>query len=347
MTQRWINRPQGANWGEFGDDDQLGRINLLDHQAVLRGAREITAGKSFCLSLPLNLPGGNRLNPRRHAPVLRPTELQGEPYINFATRRNQPNAVDVISDDAVLLWTQYSTQWDSLAHVGQLFDVDDDGEDEIVYYNGYRGGTDVVGPRDYLKGGEPTGQDYTGATALGIEHMATHGMQGRGVLIDLRHHFGDERKLINYNQLHEVLEADNVTVAQGDILCLHTGLGDRIVEMAGDPDAEVLHNICTALDGRDERLLQWITDVGVVAIVADNYAVEGLPSRPAGSAPHSKLPLHEHCLFKLGIPLGELWYFTELAAWLREHKRSRFMLTAPPLRLPGAVGSPVTPIATV
>ena len=37
----------------------------------------------------------------------------------------------------------------------------------------------------------------------------------------------------------------------------------------------------------------------------------------------------------------------ELAAWLREHDRSRFLLTAPPLRLPGIVGSPTTPIATV
>ena len=35
------------------------------------------------------------------------------------------------------------------------------------------------------------------------------------------------------------------------------------------------------------------------------------------------------------------------ARWLREHRRSRFLLTAPPLRLPGAVGSPATPIATV
>ena len=59
------------------------------------------------------------------------------------------------------------------------------------------------------------------------------------------------------------------------------------------------------------------------------------------------LPLHEHCLFKLGIMLGELWYLTELAAWLREKRRSRFLLTAPPLRLPGAAGSPVTPVATV
>ena len=59
------------------------------------------------------------------------------------------------------------------------------------------------------------------------------------------------------------------------------------------------------------------------------------------------MPLHEHCLFKNGIHLGEMFYFSELARWLREHKRSRFLLTAPPLRLPGAVGSPSTAIATV
>ena len=60
-----------------------------------------------------------------------------------------------------------------------------------------------------------------------------------------------------------------------------------------------------------------------------------------------RLALHEHCLFKLGVHLGEFWYLSELAGWLREHGRSRFLLTAPPLRLPGAVGSPATPIATV
>jgi hypothetical protein len=63
--------------------------------------------------------------------------------------------------------------------------------------------------------------------------------------------------------------------------------------------------------------------------------------------PHASMPLHEHCIFKNGIHLGEIWYLTELSRWLREHQRSRFLLTAPPLRLPGAVGSPATPIATV
>jgi hypothetical protein len=61
----------------------------------------------------------------------------------------------------------------------------------------------------------------------------------------------------------------------------------------------------------------------------------------------STLPLHAHCLFRLGCYLGEMWYLTELADWLRAAGRSRFLLTAPPLRLPGAVGSPATPVATV
>ena len=29
MAKRWQQRPAGSNWGEFGDDDQHGRLNLL------------------------------------------------------------------------------------------------------------------------------------------------------------------------------------------------------------------------------------------------------------------------------------------------------------------------------
>ena len=59
------------------------------------------------------------------------------------------------------------------------------------------------------------------------------------------------------------------------------------------------------------------------------------------------MPLHELCLFKLGIHLGELWHLTPLAQWLRAHQRNRFLLTAPPLHVRGLVGSPVNPVATV
>ena len=57
-----------------------------------------------------------------------------------------PKYVDVWADDVVTLSLQYSTQWDSLAHVGAEFDADGDGVEEAVYYNGYRAGTDLVGP---------------------------------------------------------------------------------------------------------------------------------------------------------------------------------------------------------
>ena len=107
-------------------------------------------------------------------------------------------------------------------------------------------------------------------------------------------------------------------------------------------------NLCAVLDGRDPRLLQWITDSGLA--VLDRRQLRGRGASGATSHPGccAALPLHEHCLFKLGVHLGEIWHLTPaggLAA--RARARSRFLLTAPPLRLPGAVGSPVTPVATV
>ncbi|MET0883496.1 MAG: cyclase family protein, partial [Acidimicrobiales bacterium] len=51
MTQRWQRRPDGSTWGDWGDDDELGRINLITPEKVLQGVREVEAGISFCLSL--------------------------------------------------------------------------------------------------------------------------------------------------------------------------------------------------------------------------------------------------------------------------------------------------------
>ncbi len=117
--------------------------------------------------------------------------------------------------------------------------------------------------------------------------------------------------------------------------------------MKRDPDPKVLYGTRTALDGRDPRLLIWISSSGVAVLIADNSAVEAFPAARSADTCCSILPLQEHCLFKNGIHLGELWRLTPLADWLRANGRSRFLLTAPPLRLPGAVGSPVTPIATM
>ena len=182
--------------------------------------------------------------------------------------------------------------------------------------------------------------------ALGIEKMSERCVQGRAVMIDLHAHLGRERVRVGYDLLMEIMRKDQVVVEHGDMVCLHTGFAQMLLEMNKNPDPHAVEHSCAVLEGRDEKLLQWITDSGLVALIADNYAVEGLPSTPqAGSC--ASLPLHEHCLFKLGVHLGEIWHLTPLAEHLRQAGRSRFLLTAPPLRLPGAIGSPATPIATV
>jgi hypothetical protein len=343
MSDRWTHRPEGSNWGDFGPDDQRGRLNLLTPEKVLEGIAEVREGLCFCLSLPLDYPGKNRLNPRRFPPELRPTLYDDEPVFNYTMERQNPALTDVKNDDSALLYLQYSTQWDSLGHVGQLFDADGDGVAEKVYYNGYRGGEHLIGPRDH--DGIDEGP-HLGARALGIENMAEAAVQGRAVMIDLHAHFGRQRKLVGYQELKRVCDADGVTVEPGDMVCLHTGFAELLLEMNRDPDLDRLTGSCAVLDGRDPELLRWIDEVGLSVLVADNYGVEEIPARP-GEGRHAELPLHEHCLFKLGIHLGELWYLSELAAWLRQHGRNRFLLTAPPLRLPGAVGSPATPVATV
>jgi hypothetical protein len=177
--------------------------------------------------------------------------------------------------------------------------------------------------------------------------MARACMQGRAVMIDLLAHFGRARKMVGYEDLMAVLAKDKVTVEQGDFVCLRTGFDQVLLEFERKPD-DSIHDVCAVLDGRDARLQQWVTDAGLVALISDNYAVEGVPARPCEEGDHcASLPLHAHCLFRLGVYLGEIWYLSELADWLRARDRNRFLLTAPPLRLPGAVGSPATPVGTV
>jgi kynurenine formamidase len=341
MTKRWVNRPEGSTWGDWGDDDQLGRVNLLTPERVKAAVAEVQEGLTFCLSLPLDMPGGNSVNPKRHPPKFGPVfhpPGSDSVYYNMDWNKVQEGNMDVSSDECTTFWNQYSTQWDSFAHVGSQFDANGDGEPERVYYNGFRAGEEVLGP-EHAEG--------MGARALSVAGMAKACMQGRGVMLDMVAHVGTGRTVVGYDALMRMLDADKIVVEEGDFFLFHTGWDDMILKMNGKPDAKKLHANGAVLDGYDPKLLQWVTDSGVVALISDNMAVEDSQGYGETQGGCSRLPLHRHCLFRLGVHLGELWELSALAKALRERGRSRFLLTAPPLRLPGAVGSPSTPIATI
>jgi len=167
------------------------------------------------------------------------------------------------------------------------------------------------------------------------------------VLIDVAYHLDNTEEWVPVpmRTLREIMAADNVEVRPGDMVILHTGFANKILEWDKNPDASRIQAMYPYLDGEDPEVLEWIAGSQMSALIADNYAVEGWPA--PSPEPHTLIPVHHLCLFKLGIPLGELWYTAELAAWLRANGRSSFLLTAPPLRLPGTAGSPLTPVATV
>src|SRR5918992_341224 len=171
-TPRWKQKPPGSNWGEFGPDDQRGRMNYVNRDKVLQGIAEVKEGISFCLSLPLDYPGGSTLNPRRSPPriaaTIRDGKSAGKQNFCFPLAEDNPDLTDVVSDDVALLTLQYSTQWDSFAHIGSRFDADGDGEREIVFYNGFR-----LKPAAESASAEPWARyEGTSAQSLGIEHLA-------------------------------------------------------------------------------------------------------------------------------------------------------------------------------
>jgi hypothetical protein len=331
--RRWLKRPEGSNWGDFGENDQIGRMNLVTPERRLHAVNTVREGLAFQLGLPLDYPR-QQVFAGRNPPVLSPTvSADGRTMYDWMP---EGGPIDVVNDDQVLLGLQFSTQWDGLSHYGTCFDADDDGVAEHIFYNGYRIDTHFILPAE---GRAPA------ALALGIEQLAETCVQGRGVLVDLRRAGEGPLAAVGYDALMRSLDGQGADPGDGDFLCIYTGYADLLLRDGADvKDADL--TACPGLDGSDKALLEWITRSGIAAICADNSMVEKIAgvNRCAGAP---LMPLHEHCLVRLGVHLGEFWYFGSLAPALVERGRTDFLLTAPPLNLPGAVGSPVTPVGTI
>jgi len=155
MTQdakRWSKRPEGSNWGDFGPDDQIGRLNLITPAHRIKAAEEVREGLAFCLSLPLDCPG-----PAQPAPLPARTDVLdarrgsgGELSLRQGLSRHEGSGQRRPRQLEPAILHPVGC---AVPH-GYLFDAQGDGAEEIVYYNGFRAHEHICGPFDYLHGRE-------------------------------------------------------------------------------------------------------------------------------------------------------------------------------------------------
>jgi kynurenine formamidase len=303
--------PPGSSWGLWGADDQLGTLNLLTSERAQRGLGLARRGAVFPLNWELEQPD---------------PPFYGRQALRHTIARPLPQ-YPMIDDSMDSFFTQASSQWDALCHIGHP---------QYGFYNGARD-TDITGRK---------------GTRNGIEHFARKGMVGRGVLLDMARFFAATGRQIDGSQCVEFTVEDleqarawaELTFEPGDILIVRTGwmawyLGAD-VEVKNDLANDSLSRLRSPGVVGTEDMAEYLWDQHFAAVAADNPAFEAWPH-----GIEVDQYLHYRLLPLLGIPLGEMWFLEDLAADCAEDGVNEFLLTAAPLNLLGGAGSPPNALA--
>ncbi len=171
-------------------------------------------------------------------------------------------------------------------------------------------------------------QTSVGFRVLGIDTMAP--LLARGVLLDVA---GPTRLPPNHSitpeELEKAAKSAGVEVRADDVVLVRTGYG----ALWSEPDDYLKGAGVSAAGSR------WLIDKKVSAVGADNMAWDVIgPTDPELGV---TLPGHVLLLVRAGIPIIENLNLEELAS----AKVHEFAFVCLPLKMRGATGSPVRPIA--
>jgi len=209
------------------------------------------------------------------------------------------------SGDVIMMYTHTGTHIDALNHFGKGNKT----------YNGFDA-DEHLGSRNWTKAGS--------------EQILP--LIARGVLIDVAGFKQVECLPPSYGitpqDLRDTLEWQQTSIQEGDIVLIRTG------RMQYWPDGSQVFGDSPGLTVEAAR---WVTEHKVVAVGADNEAVEHTPS----TDPENWLPGHSHFLIDNGVPQMECLDLEALAA----DSVYEFGFIGAPIRLRGATGSPIRPLA--
>jgi kynurenine formamidase len=299
-----------SNWGRWGEDDVLGTLNFLDGAKRREGAALVRRGVSFSLSQSFDMNGPQKGWRRRTNPVHTMLDTGVDAALG---NQGFPHGIGG-ADDVISMPLQCSTQWDGLGHIF----------DHGRAWNG-RAAEKVV--------------TSEGDLVTGIEHMAPH-VAGRGVLLDVGRVVGEDGELpdgfaITEEHLERTADAHGVSVGRGDIVVVRTGQLSRARrEGWGDYAGGHAPGLSFATAG-------WLHRTEIAAIATDTWGFEVRPNE----FDHAFQPLHQVAIPHIGLLIGEMWDLDALADDCADDGAYAFWLTAAPLPITGAVGSPVSPVA--
>jgi kynurenine formamidase len=312
------------NWGRWGDDDELGTLNLITPEKVLEAARLVRQGKVFPLGIDFNAYGPQGAHGFRRNPIHLmsvdggdaelATHLKGWGGATEAQMAHMWEAsIMRFNDDYIMMPLQAGTQWDALSH---------------VYYDGL------------MYNGHPANSVTSfGASKNSIDKVDVKGITSRGVLLDVAKHRGVDHLPpntgISPEELDEVAAAEGVSVGAGDIVIVRTGWWPTFLEH-GDGEAWTAGS-----PGVTWKVAEWLRERDCAAIASDNIAVEVSAADVEGVM----IPFHLLCIRDMGLMLGEMWNLEALSADCASDGVYEFQLVAPPIRVTGAVGSPLNPLA--
>jgi kynurenine formamidase len=299
-----------SNWGRWGPDDVLGTLNLLTPAKRLEGAACVRTGVTFSLSQPFDEAGPQHGWKKRTNPVHTMLGTGHE-----ALDGEFPHGIGG-ADDVIAMPLQCSTQWDGLGHIF----------DHGFTWNGRLAAETVTSQGDNTTGIE---------TVAGV-------IAGRGVLLDVGRALGVDGELpdgfaITRAHLEETVERQGATsvVGRGDIVVVRTGQLSRCRregwgDYAGGP-----------APGLSFTTADWLHDTEIAAIATDTWGFEVRPNE----FDDAFQPLHQVAIPHIGLFVGEMWDPDALAVDCAASGVYDFWLTAAPLPITGAVGSPINPVA--
>ncbi len=300
--------PAGAAWGVFGDDDEVGTINLLTPERVIAAAASIRSGKVFAMNLPINIPDPPLFTRGKHTHTI----------------KIFPNADFVLDDYLDNFYPQSSSQWDALAHVkhpifGAYNGIPDN---QMTGRGGMRLGIDNLARR--------------GIAGRGVLADLARYYDRVGKSIDFT-----QNKSIPLDDVQATLEEEGVALRTGDILLIRIGWTKFYLSASQEIKAELAKETVVPGIEASERTARWLWDNHLAAVASDSPALEALP-KPAGEETEF---LHFRMLAFFGMPIGEMWNLEALAEDCAADGRYDFFLTSAPLNVPGGIGSPPNALA--